>query len=277
MKRIVSALALLAALLGPSGSAEPTIPHFWDSRERQPKPELSNLPRLRFLTTIDFPPFNFLDESGRLTGFHVDLARAICARIDLTDTCQIQAVPWEELPQALRAGDGEAIIAGLAISAESRQRFAFSRPYLRLPARFVMHKGSAAEEPVYAGLQGKRVGVIDGSAHERALRDLFPGVKVVTYSRSDWMLDDLREGKTDAVFGDGMRLSFWLAGTGSQTCCNFAGGPYLLPEYLGTGMAVAVNPGDEQLLAAINYALRAIEAEGTFAELYLRYFPLGFF
>ena len=258
-------------------SAEPTIPYFWDSRERLPKPELSDFPRLRFLTTIDFPPFNFLDGSGRLTGFHVDLARAICAKIDLTDTCEIQAVPWEELPQALQAGDGEAIIAGLAMSAESRQRFAFSRPYLQLPARFVMAKGNAVEEPVYQKLVDRRVGVIDGSAHERALRDLFPGVRVVTYSRAEWMLGDLREGKTDAVFGDGMRLSFWLAGTGSQACCRFAGGPYLLPEYLGTGMAVAVDPGDDQLLAAINYALREIEADGTFAELYLRYFPLGFF
>ncbi|MEX0404374.1 transporter substrate-binding domain-containing protein [Aquibium sp. LZ166] len=277
MKRIVPALAVLAALLGPSVSAEPTIPYFWDSRERLPKPELSDFPRLRFLTTIDFPPFNFLDGSGRLTGFHVDLARAICAKIDLTDTCEIQAVPWEELPQALQAGDGEAIIAGLAMSAESRQRFAFSRPYLQLPARFVMAKGNAVEEPVYQKLVDRRVGVIDGSAHERALRDLFPGVRVVTYSRAEWMLGDLREGKTDAVFGDGMRLSFWLAGTGSQACCRFAGGPYLLPEYLGTGMAVAVDPGDDQLLAAINYALREIEADGTFAELYLRYFPLGFF
>ena len=49
---------------------------------------------LRFITTTDFPPFSFIDASGRLSGFHVDLARAICAALEITDRCQIHALPW---------------------------------------------------------------------------------------------------------------------------------------------------------------------------------------
>lgn len=275
--RFATTAAVFLSLSTLSAPAEPTIPFFWDSRERLAKPEGLDLQRLRFLTTIDFPPFNFLDESGRLTGFHVDLARAICAEIELSDVCQIQALPWDELPSALAAGEGEAIIAGIAVTPDTRERFAFSRPYLRLPARFVTKKGIAADEPLHEEFAGKRIGVVDGSAHERALRDLFPRSRIVSYVRQDWMLDDLREGKTDAVFGDGMRLSFWLAGTASQGCCTFTGGPYLLPDYFGTGMAVAVEPEDEELAAAIDYALREIENKGIFAELYLRYFPMSFF
>jgi polar amino acid transport system substrate-binding protein len=276
LKEIAFALLITLSLLGSAG-AEPAIPNLWDARERMAKPDLSDRPRLRFLTTIDFPPFNVLDEGGKLTGFHIDLARAICAEIGMTAKCQIQGLPWSELDTALEEGQGEAILAGIAITAETRQQYAFSRPYLYLPGRFVTSKASQLSEPIYEKVAGMRVGVVAGSAHERALRDLFPEVRVVTYSRPDWVLGDLRDGKTDAVFGDGMRLSFWLTGAESKACCRFAGGPYLLPSYFGRGMAIAARPDDRELVSAFDYALREISAKGRFAELYLRYFPVSFF
>lgn len=267
----------LATLPGPARSAEPQVPVLWDSKERLPKPDLSTLPRLRFLTTTDFPPFNFIDKAGRLSGFHVDLARAICAELGIAEKCQIQALPWNELGSALNAGEGEALIAGVPATAETREKYAFSRPYLQFPARFIMKKAQAVTEPLVDKLRDKRVGVIAGSAHERVLRDYFGNLKVVTYAKPDWLNADLKDGKLDAVFGDGMRLSFWLSGTDAVGCCRFAGGPYLAPEYLGTGLAIATTPGNAALAAAFDYALHEISAKGTFAELYLRYFPVSFF
>ena len=63
----------------------------------------------------------------------------------------------------------------------------------------------------------------------------------------------------------------------SAGCCRFAGGPYLAPEYLGTGLAIATAKDDPLLARAFDYALHEISAKGTFAELYLRYFPVSFF
>lgn len=280
MKPASSILAImlsLAALLGPAKSAEPQVPSLWDSKERLPKPDLSALPRLRFLTTTDFPPFNFIDGDGRLSGFHIDLARAICAELGVAEKCQIQALPWAELDEALRKGDGEALIAGVPATAEARGKYAFSRPYLQFPARFVMPKTAAVAEPIFDKLAGKRVGVITGSAHERVLRDYFTDVKVITFAKQEWLYADLRSKKIDAAFGDGMRLAFWLAGSDAAGCCRFAGGPYLAPEYLGTGLAIASKIDDPVLAAAFDYALQQISVKGTFAELYLRYFPVSFF
>ena len=84
-------------------------------------------------------------------------------------------------------------------------------------------------------------------------------------------------GKIDAAFGDGMRFAFWLGGSDAAGCCRFAGGPYLAPEYLGSGMAIATRAGDPALAAAFDYALQEISIKGTFAEFYLRYFPVSFF
>jgi polar amino acid transport system substrate-binding protein len=101
------------------------IPNLWDKNERFTKPDLSALPRMRFLTTTDFPPFNFIDRKKRLSGFHIDLARAICDELGVLNRCQIQALPWDELQPAMAKGEGDAIIAGLSITPENRNNFVF--------------------------------------------------------------------------------------------------------------------------------------------------------
>lgn len=272
-------LALASALLAPAvaRAAPPQPPIWWDANERLAKPDLSALPRLRFLTSTDFPPFNFLDRDGRLSGFHVDLARAICSELALADRCQIQALPWNELEPALEEGEGEAIIAGLAATGETRLKYAFSRSFLQFPARFAMPKAKALAEPLGVGLKGKRVGVLAGTAHERMLADYFGMAQAVSYAGPDELRADLKAGRIDAIFGDGMRLSFWLGSDEAAGCCRFAGGPYLAPEYLGTGLAIAARAGDARLAEAFDYALQQISIKGVFAELYLRYFPVSFY
>ena len=285
MPKLAAALVLLVhalclAAVGGGGKAqaqEAAIPAYWDEKERLPKPDLSSLGRLRFLTTIDFPPFNFLDGDGRLAGFHVELARAICRELDIVARCQIQGLPWAELDAAMEAEQGEALLAGTAVTAQTRERYAFSRPYLRFPARFAVPRASTMAEPMDAAVRGKRIGVLARSAHETMLRRYFPQARPVTYSRVDWLYGDLREGKLDGAFGDGMQLSFWLAGSNAGNCCRFAGGPYIAPEFLGHGLAIAVRHEDAALARAFDYALREIGVKGVFAELYLKYFPVSFY
>jgi polar amino acid transport system substrate-binding protein len=109
------------------------------------------------------------------------------------------------------------------------------------------------------------------------LREYFSDLKIVTFGKQEEMLGDLKAGKVVAVFGDGMRLGFWLAGSDSADCCRFSGGAYLAPEYLGSGLAIAVAPENAKLAAAFDYAMHEINAKGVFAELYLRYFPVSFY
>lgn len=271
-------LAACAIFAGqPAHAAEPVIPSYWDEKEKLPRPDLSAVARVRFLTTVDFPPFNFLDAEGRLTGFHVELARALCHKLDIVARCQIQALPWDELDEAIAAGQGEALIAGTAISAQSRELYAFSRPYLRFPARFIAAGASRLAEPMHRQVAGQRIGVLAGSQHEAMLRRYFPAARPVTYSKPGWLYEDMRDGKLDGAFGDGAQLSFWLAGSGSGGCCRFVGGPYLAPEFLGQGLAIAVSHDNAVLARAFDHALREINVSGVFAELYLKYFPLSFY
>ncbi|RCS24689.1 amino acid ABC transporter [Phyllobacterium salinisoli] len=274
---ILSACLALGVSASPAAAKQPDVPAFWDPHERIAKPDLSKLRRLRFLTSVDFPPFNFVDSGGRLAGYNIDLARAICTELAIIDICQIEAIPWNELRGRLEAGEGEAIIAGLEPTAENRAEFAFSRPYLRLPARFVTQRTAVLNEPLDRNLRGKRVGVIAGTTHETMLRRYFPQTGIVGYTLRDQLLSDLKAGKLDAVFGDGMTLSFWLDGKASEGCCAFSGGPYLGPQFLGEGMTIAASTGNVQLSTAFDHALKALEEKGVLAELYLKYFPVSFY
>ncbi len=269
--------ALLLAAPAAGQQAPATPPFFWDVRETSPRPDVTSLPRLRFLVTTDFRPFNFLDGQGRLTGFHVDLARAICAELGILEKCEIQALPWNELEPALRKGDGEAILAGIAVTVESRRRLGFTRSYMRFPARFVAPRASAIAEPLAKAIQGRRIGVVSDTAHERLLLERFGVAQPVAFNDREAMLEALAEGRLDAAFGDGLRLADWLGKSPGAECCAFAGGPYLAADYLGQGLAIAVKPDDTTLRGALDWGLQQAAAKGTLSELYLRYFPIGFF
>src|SRR5262249_49349240 len=66
----------------PSQAATPVaIPSFWDPKRRPELPDLSRLSQIRFLTEIDYPPFNFAGPDGSHAGFNVDLARMICEEL----------------------------------------------------------------------------------------------------------------------------------------------------------------------------------------------------
>lgn len=268
----------ISLLAGQSTIArESVVPNFWDKHERFVKPDVSDIPRLRFLTTTDFPPFNFIDRNKRLTGFNVDLARAICHELGMIKRCQIQALPWGELEAALKKGEGELVLAGTAISEESRKKYNFSRPYFHIPGRFVTLQDGGLREPVYDNLFKKMTGVVAGSAHEAYFSKVFGERKFTPFpSRTD-ALEALQKGEVDAVFSDGLSLVFWLASATSKNCCRFVDGPFLSEKYFGKGMAVAMPKGNEKLKAAMDFALKSINDKGLFTELYLRYFPIGMF
>ena len=268
---------IFLAQASPAFGGATEFAHSWDSGERMQKGDLSGLARLRFLTTLDFPPFNYLDSANHLTGFNVDLARALCDVLEVTDRCQIQALPWEELQPSLKNGQGEAIIAGLAASKTARQTLVFSRVYMRMAARFAVNKKTPLPPLQKGGFGASVIGAAAGSAHEKMLRAYFPKAKVETFASLDLVYQALRDGKVSATFGDAMGLSFWLQGKASAGCCAFSGEAHFSDAFLGSGMRIALKAEDSGLMQSLNFALKAAQESGTMDELYLKYFPVGFY
>ena len=226
---------------------------------------------LRFLTTNDFPPFNFEDEDGVLTGFNVDLARAIC--LELNVPCDIAVRPWDQLLVALTRRQGDAVIAGHIVTTKALAMVDFTDRYLRTPGRFAGRRDSDALEITPDGLDGARIGVAKGTTHEAYLRAFFKDSIIEQFESPELARNALMERKVELIFDDGISLNLWTNGTLSKECCEIKGGAFLEPKYFGDGIAIAVAKNDRALRADLNKALGRIRANGHFEELLLRYFP----
>ena len=279
--RLAAFLLLLAPLLGDGQSraelagADPgvRVPGFWDPRRRPERPDLSRITVLRFLTEVDYPPFNFPGPDGHPQGFNVDLARMMCEEVKLA--CTMHMRRFETLITALNANQADAAIASIAATVEMRGKVDFSDPYYRTPARFVARRDSPIDEPLPEKLEGKKVAVVAGTAHEAYLKALFTEVEVRAYPSSDVARLALRKGDVDLMFGDAISLAFWLNGTDSENCCSFRGGPYMDSRYFGEGVAIVVKKGNDTIRLALNWALFRVWEQGRFTDLWLRYFPIS--
>jgi polar amino acid transport system substrate-binding protein len=267
------ALAALVTFFAASGAQAQALPYHADPSAREIVPNLSAAPSIRFLTTADFPPFNYRDADGQLIGFNVDLARSLCEELNVA--CTIQAWPWEQAARALEDNQGDALIAGLAITPENGELFDFSSIYLALPARFVTRLAEAQNFDPLTSLAGKRVAVRRGSTHAEFLQRYLPDAVPVGFNAEPAGLDALEAGEVDAYFGDAMRASFWL--NDNIGCCDFAGEPYFRPDLFGEGLAVAVPAGHDAVRLAIDYGLVRLKRSGIYDEIYLRWFPVSFY
>ena len=258
---------------GPAAAAEIVVPGYWDPRRRPERPDLGRIAMIRFLTEFDYPPFNHAGPDGQPAGLNVDLARLICDELKVT--CTIQMRRFDTLIPALGESRGDAIIASIAPTPELRQRLDFGDPYYRMPARFVSRRETDLAVVVPEALEGRKVAVVGGSAHEEYLKTFFTEAVVRPYANTGAAREALRRGEADLLFGDGIALSFWLNGTDSGGCCVFRGGPFTESRYFGEGVGIAVKKGNETLRLALNWALFRLWEKGRFSDLWLRYFPVS--
>jgi polar amino acid transport system substrate-binding protein len=249
------------------------VPGFWDPRRRPERPDLSRMSVIRFITETDYPPFNFAGPDGNPQGFNVDLARLMCEELKLA--CTVQMRRFETLITALNANQADAAIASIATTPLMRTKVDFSDPYYRTPARFVTKRDSPIDDALPERLEGKKVAVVSGTAHEAYLRALFTEAEVRAYPSADVARLALRRGDVDLLFGDAISLAFWVNGTDSENCCAFRGGAFMDSRYFGEGIGIAVKKGNDLIRLALNWALFRVWEQGRFTDLWLRYFPIS--
>jgi polar amino acid transport system substrate-binding protein len=248
-------------------------PGFWDPRRRPERPDLSRITLLRFVTEVDYPPFNFAGPDGNPVGFNVDLARAICEEMHIS--CTVQMRRFDTLLDSLADNRGDAAIASIAVNDDTRKRADFSDPYYRPVARFAVRKQTDLPAVKPEMLEGRKIAVVAGTAHEQYLRALFTEADIRALPTAEAAREALRKGEVDLLFGDGFALAFWLNGTEAAGCCTFTGGPFTESRFFGEGIGIAVRRGNDTLRLALNWALFRLWEKGRFTDLWLRHFPVN--
>ena len=220
---------------------------------------------IRFATEASYPPFETMNDKNEIVGFDVDLANALCKEIDATCTFTNQA--FDSLIPALKFKKYDAVISGMDITPERSKQVAFTTPYYANSAVVIAKKGAYTS---FDQLKGKRIGMENGTTHQKYLQDKHPEVKTVAYDSYQNAIIDLKSGRLDGVFGDTAVVNEWLKtnpqlGTATDKVTD--------PQYFGTGLGIAVRPDNIALLKKLNDALEAIKADGTLKKINDQWFP----
>jgi arginine/ornithine transport system substrate-binding protein len=216
-----------------------------------------------------YPPFSSLGSDGKLKGFDIDIANAVCAQMAVQ--CVLVQAEFDAMIPALRAKKFDAIVASMSITPERMKSVDFSDKYYSTPARLVMRSDSRLEVTA-EGLKGRKIGVQRTTIHDRFATATFKGSEIVRYSKQDEVFLDLVSGRIDATLVDSVAADQGFLKTPAGKGYGFLGPVYDDPAFFGVGAGIAVRKGDTALRDRINTALAAIRADGTYKRLADRYF-----
>jgi arginine transport system substrate-binding protein len=219
---------------------------------------------IRFATEASYPPFESMDASNKIVGFDVDLANALCKEMEATCTFSNQS--FDSLIPSLKFRRIDAVMAGMDITPEREKQVLFSSPYYDNSALFVGQKGKVAD---IAALKGKKVGVQNGTTHQKFIMDKHPEITTVPYDSYQNAKLDLQNGRIDAVFGDTAVVTEWLK---AEPKLAPIGDKVTDKGYFGTGLGIAVRQGNTDLQAKFNTALAKVKQDGTYETIYKKWF-----
>jgi len=217
-----------------------------------------------------YPPFNSIDKDGKLIGFDVDIANALCDAAGFE--CEFVVQDWDGIIPGLLAKKYDAIIASMSITDERKQKVDFTGKYYNTPAKFFGKKGSGLEISP-AGLKGKVIAVQRATIHENFLNDNYSGIVTIkSYATQDEAYLDIVSGRADGGIADSVAVMEGFLNTDQGKDFQFFGPDFNDPKWFGDGAGIAVRKGEDDLLKALNAALAKILADGTYAKINAKYF-----
>ncbi|NDW07914.1 transporter substrate-binding domain-containing protein [Jiella pacifica] len=220
-----------------------------------------------------FPPFNYLDAENQLQGFDVEVARALCAKANLS--CEFVMQGWEDMIPNLNADRYDAIVSSMSKSEERMKLVDFTDSYYTSPSVFVVRKKTEMPDFQSKSLGGLALGVALGTVQAAYVEQTFPDAKVTIFPSSPDLYKGLADGSIDVVFEDKLAIYDWLTNTRAGNCCEFKGPDIIDPKFFGDGAGIAVRKTDTELREKLNVALAAITADGTYDAINAKYFPFS--
>lgn len=226
---------------------------------------------VRFGVDVPYEPMEYRTPEGELTGFDIELGNAMCEEIGIT--CEWIEQEWDGIIPGLLSRKYDAIMSSMTINDERRQTVLFSDPYITPPSAWFAPETLDVEEPSTEALDGMSIGVQRGTLQDNYVTDMYGDVADISrYSTADDMVLDMEAERLDIVF-----LDFPV---GKSTLLDSEEREYKVvgeritepKEYFGDGFGIAFRPRDEALAERFNEALATLKEDGTYDEIYARYF-----
>lgn len=228
------------------------------------KVETLNEGKLVTCTSLPYEPFQF-KKGGDIVGFDVDLvdlvAKEIGAEQEIFDT------PFEgiETGEAFNRGDCDVAAAAMTITDERAKVMDFSDGYFDANQALLVKKDSGIES--LEDLKGKTLGVqanTTGEDYAKKNKDKF-GYKIKQYEDVALEQTAVKTGQIDAGINDNSVLYDFV---------NKNDDVAVTEEFpTGEQYGIAVKKGNQALLSVINEVLKKAKDDGTYDEIFKKWFP----
>ncbi|MCB1759391.1 MAG: ABC transporter substrate-binding protein [Gammaproteobacteria bacterium] len=221
--------------------------------------------KIRIGTEGAYPPFNMIDKDGQVAGFDVDIARALCAKMDAE--CVFVTQDWDGIIPGLLARKYDAIVASMSITDERRKAVDFSERYYSNSLGLIAKKGAGIDPKNLSGrtLGAQRATIAADHASAMA------GSDAKLYDTQENAYLDLNSGRIDVLVTDRLPGYDWLNSDQGQDF-EFIGDAIDIGDQIG----IAVRKGDK-LRERLNRAIEAIRADGSYDRINAKYFPFSIY
>lgn len=209
-----------------------------------------------------YPPYTYHDEAGNLTGFDVDVAKAIAGRLGVE--VQFTESEWDSLLAGIDSGRLNTVINAVSITPERAEKYDFAGPYFYVAQQVVVQSGNE-EIRSWEDLAGKRV----ATSITSTTADIFEeaGAEVVPVNTADEAALLVTSGRADFCGFNELVLNNYLENHPEADLEVAFAVPGVVDSY-----AVPVRKGEERFLEAIEHAIEALREDGTLTQISEQYF-----
>ena len=210
-----------------------------------------------FATDATWPPLEYIDESGNLTGFEVELVPMIGEKVGVK--MEAKNIPWDTIFAGLANGQYDGVASGVSVTEDRKKTMDFSTPILEAGQVIIVKKASTVSG--IDDIKGLKVGVQIGTTGDLVLDDY--DVVRKQYDDIGLALQDMLNGNIDACVCDSLIASdFVLANPNYKDKLKVAGSAFTQED-----IAIAVKKGNKELLDLINKGLAELKADGSYDKL----------
>jgi arginine/ornithine transport system substrate-binding protein len=223
--------------------------------------------KLRVGVEGNYPPFSQLGADGKLAGFDIDIANAVCAQMKVE--CQLVQQEWDGMMPALNAKKFDIIVASMTITEERKKVADFSDAYYDVPSRFVAKAGAFKEHSADA-LKGKKIIVLRNTPRAKYIEENYKGSEVLLVAKEAEVYMELAAGRGDIGFGSSV-----VSGEAFLKKPEGKGFAQVGPAVTlsgGSGVGIALRKGEDDLRNKVNAALKTIKTSGQYKTMATKYF-----
>lgn len=255
----ITLLTLVAFVAGCGGDTQEEK----KTGDQQAAPKTEEKTTLKIGSETTYAPFEWQDTaSGKYVGFDIDLIHAICQEMGCED--KVESLTFDGLIPALQSNTIDACISAMSIKKTRLEQVSFSEPYYKSGLTMAVRNDNETIKS-FDDLKGKTIAVQIGTSGA-SMAQKIEGAKVVSFDRIPEAFLELKKGSADAVVNDAPVTMYAIKQDGSGKIKVV--GEMLSTEFYG----IAVSKDNPELLEQINTAMRTLKENGTFTELYKKWF-----